>query len=1369
MRTNICETAGLMAARALTMTVALAALLLPEAAVAQRVTHQVNQLLNADGTPGLDLRAVRPNGFHLYAAGDAALTGMRMTGNHGASFSNYADCTNVLYSCQNQRMVRAAGGTVALWFYNSWIVGAPPSQWRKIREIAPSVNNATGGGFTAGFNEELTGGFVRFGPADLTLGQLFAGATSTSDGTCRDNTGFGNASVPAGIPLLSQSICTDTWSSAGWQGGQKITGEGWEGHLADVGAASFTWDFWRVDDANQTPGFFGNLIQAYGETTDFYENIRNAFGSVLPGGTGNPALQGYPLGIKIRFDVFNFAVPSVNAVKFVRALVINRSEDVWGTGIDYDSLYFGISPGDLGSSQVGTAWYNLPAIGGIVRVVAGANTAANPCNEPFREPVFACAPSAGWALGSQAIVILKSPIGDLRNKLFTRTASGTPCTVGTDPFCNPAHPLAGDTFTYNQSRMCGFGACNTFVWAGGFAGRSGFGHLSGNEVNTLAGRDVNAIAAAQAWSTFRSHLWPDRAHYTKWQPNPAWDYNKDGVPDTLSVNTCHLVGCVGLASDTFPGGFVNLSSNVGGLHAAGPFSLGAGDTTSFWYAVLGERDSVSTMTQVAAALDLYLNFFLAPEAPPAAEVVSTQIRAATDALGSINPEVQIFFSDAPQRWIDPFLTKLAADILAAPAGTPLANLAALNGGNAALSALVAARASDNLERIEVYKSCDGGATFTGTGSCVGNPTTNEDGVSQGLGWRAYRIFSADAAAGIPSSFADGSVDGGRSYLYVIIGKSRGANFLLNTATGPGEVEFAPSIRNVLSRSTSEPNVVSIYVPASRNAGFVPATATMTSRPVEGTVPITLTFAESVTPGTYTATFGNRILVARDSLISTATAVRTVVTTERRVTADVAGVATPTTVFSNTATRAGADVFPFAGTPAATASATIVDTVRVTDTYNAIGFTVARAGAAFFGSITLTGVAATPSSLFGLADYPGFVISANNSVAGGFNSGTERHIRGAVARERLRLAAADTITPRGVVNGFMPQWQEGVLSVRTAFGGGVYEVRWTAEPYGSPNGGFIMNRTNPAATQAEVAAALAGRTVGQTGLDDAPTSALTGIPQTDLVPVRLPFTMHNLTYDRPVSVAMARRLSNRILLGASTDTMSILVPEDEWIPGDALVLMENVEQDSVTGVGTVLSGAGQPIRVTQPRVTFTSAVVGCQTAVRLTCNPIPSGSPGATGYNPILEGDRTQSEYYVGFAPGTQFVLDVTAPIAGEDITSVTDSALATIRVVPNPFVIFSQYQGTSASNSQVLFTNLPPTGTLRIYTVAGQFVQQITFTPDDLAGAGDLFFNLRTREGIDMASGLYFWVLNAPSDPTNPTSTPLRAAGKFVIIRGSAQ
>jgi hypothetical protein len=339
-------------------------------------------------------------------------------------------------------------------------------------------------------------------------------------------------------------------------------------------------------------------------------------------------------------------------------------------------------------------------------------------------------------------------------------------------------------------------------------------------------------------------------------------------------------------------------------------------------------------------------------------------------------------------------------------------------------------------------------------------------------------------------------------------------------------------------------------------------------------------------------------------------------------------------------------------------------------------------------------------------------------------------------------------------------------VKTAAGGGVYELTWTDDSYGQP-GGFVMNRGNPAATEAEVAAALRARAAGRTGLNDAATSALTGIPQPDLIPVRMPFTIRNVTFDREVRVARDRRFNNRILLGIASDTMSVVVPEDEWIPGDVLILIEDVTFDSTVAGGVVLSG-NAPIQVTRPTVTFTSAVVGCNTAIRLSCNPLTAATPGATGYNPISAGDITRWEYYVGFQSGTQFGFDVTAPVTGSAITAISDSALNLIRVVPNPFVIFSAYQD-NAADGRILFTNLPPTGTLRIYTVAGQFTQQITWDAEDLEGAGDLFFNLRTREGIDMASGLYIWVLTAPSDPTNPNSAPVRKAGKFVIIRGSAQ
>jgi hypothetical protein len=111
--------------------------------------------------------------------------------------------------------------------------------------------------------------------------------------------------------------------------------------------------------------------------------------------------------------------------------------------------------------------------------------------------------------------------------------------------------------------------------------------------------------------------------------------------------------------------------------------------------------------------------------------------------------------------------------------------------------------------------------------------------------------------------------------------------------------------------------------------------------------------------------------------------------------------------------------------------------------------------------------------------------------------------------------------------------------------------------------------------------------------------------------------------------------------------------------------------------------------------------------------------------------------------------------------------MARIRVVPNPFMLFSTYQ-TSPNRPRLLFTHVPPEGTLRIYTVAGQFVQQITWVPADLQGDGDLVWNLTTRFGEIVASGLYVWVLTAPRDPGGPPGPSVTARGKFVVIRGES-
>ncbi len=79
-----------------------------------------------------------------------------------------------------------------------------------------------------------------------------------------------------------------------------------------------------------------------------------------------------------------------------------------------------------------------------------------------------------------------------------------------------------------------------------------------------------------------------------------------------------------------------------------------------------------------------------------------------------------------------------------------------------------------------------------------------------------------------------------------------------------------------------------------------------------------------------------------------------------------------------------------------------------------------------------------------------------------------------------------------------------------------------------------------------------------------------------------------------------------------------------------------------------------------------------------------------------------------------------------------------------------------------MFTHLPPTGSIRIFTVSGQFVQELTWGPEDLARNGDLFWDMKTRENRDLAAGLYIYVVEA----TNPADGGrLTKTNKFVVIR----
>jgi hypothetical protein len=1339
-------------------------------------------IIDAGGAgPDVDLRTVR-SGFDLFGGGDAAVTGMRMTGNQGVGLTNYGDCDNTysIYRCQSSKEVYSPINNVnyAPFFEVEWAVAAPPHEFLKIRQAAPSVSNATGGGWTGGTSARILGRPPRFGPADNTLGRMFSGVTTTTDGSCRDHQGFGNGFWGAGYQILPGSDCPETWGSDGWAGMHPIDQAGYKA-LFDLQGNGFKWDYWRVPEEYQRTDkqFLGTRHTTYGETTDYSSDILPLYGGVVPGGTGTPTLQGYPLGLKLHFEAFNFGVPTVNGAYFVQVTIVNESEQVWGAPIDYDSIYLGFSIGTLFSSQ-NVSRYALPDKGLVHYVNSNVQGAGGPCDDPARRPDGgACIGNTstirGYRASALSLVILKSPLGDLRNKLFTRTLSGAACTPGVDPFCNPNHPDRGDTLTFNRQAFGNYSSAFNYTF--GTGAQATFGYLSANENLTHAGRDPAAQTANTLWTVFRSEDWTTRRdYYNKYVPpsTPAWDYNKDGVPDTLALATCGRLGCAALDRDTMPGGWVNRRGNIGGYQGFGPFALGAGDTTSMIYAFVGGGDSTAYWAQVNAAIELYMNFYLAPDAPPPVRVVSTQLNAGTDEFGTADPLVRIFFSDDPEQWVDPFLSKTADDIEAAP---PTSEYGQLLTANPWLADSLRTLARNNLDRLEVYKSCDAGATWTGDGDCDGDPTGGADTTTSGFGWQTYAVFGMDANAGdIPNVFQDGNVDGGRTYMYTFVGRSRGATLLLLDGGGsPVEYTFAPAIPNALSRSTSDPNVASVYVPASRPAGYQAAAVNYTTAP-RVTVPFELELSDNVEAQSYRAVFGSEILVERDSNTATSTGIRSIVTVQRRETVDEAGVGVDSIISRTVFTYDNPLPFLVTGS-AVTDLGTVVtdDTARVSTLYGrttpdtGLAFVLAdAAGAPVFGSTALVADKATPPSLFGRAEYPGFTVDVDNSVRNTFRLASESQYRGEQSRTELGLPESDTLVDRNaIVIPYMVQWREG-SSTKTVDGGGEYEISWSDDPFGVDRG-FVLNLNNPGATEAEVQASLNARAVAATGLTDAETATLLGVAQSELVAVKLPFTVANTTFERPVAIAMVRRVSNRIVLGNNQDTVSVEVPADAWVPGDFLYLIEDVEEDSTVGGRLVMATPTEPARRVRRATTFSRGVLGCD-RVRESCNPVLQGTSGATGYNPMRDGDKTRFGYYVGFTPTSVYAFDVTAALSGSNITAVTDSALGLIRVVPNPFVVYSTYQ-TSITNSAIAFTNLPSRGTLRIYTVNAQFVQQIDWEPEDLEGDGDLFWNLRSREGIDIASGLYIWVVTAPSNPNDPASAPLQARGKFVVIRGDAQ
>jgi hypothetical protein len=1321
----------------------------------------VSAQVGADGEPSVHAPGDRAaSEFRLFGSADFAESGLRLGGEWRGCTDNSSNITTVDQCWDN--LTPGALDNTPNWFDIFFYWAVPASEWRKHTVAVPSLVNAAGRGYT--LNSAVSQFPGELLPHDRTLGPFHAGVLSTGDGTCLDHTG---SEIPAGRPLLAGSDCPPTWGSLGWQGSRPVDAAGYLEWADRVGGAAFAFDPWTVPaELHATDAFLGTF-QTFGFFSDYSADLLYgsgnvvSYGNVIPEALGGdpgsePARSGWPLGLLARMDAFSVDDLELGNVGWFQITVTNRSRELYGVGLDYDSLYMGILPGWL-MFEGGGSLYRDPA-NGVVRGgtyctsadCGGDRDPMHPANQWGTIPPNGA--GSGFLYGAAAIVVLKSPIGDLRNKKFSDPGS---------PFFMRGDPAAwDDTITFNHGHNCGFHGCSAVTWGAGVTRpprvdtdyeQRQFGMVASITSDVLGDRSPSDVSEHTRWDTWRWEEFPDvnALDFNKWMPG-GWDHDEDGQPDTLYFDDCsansgpqfdpvtgHSKPCAVAWSDTLPAGFGNVYSNRGAVVGAGPFRLPADSTVGWVIALVHGNDSLTVESGIAATLHHYMSFYARPTAPPPPRIVSVQLDEGGGQFGSPGqPEarVTLYLDAAAEDWEDPFLADFLERLLTADRRTVLGRLRLLNPTlEDTLSALIA----DNVSAVHIFKSCDSGGTFTSDDDCA--PDAARDGRFATLGWFPWRTLRPDGGGAFSNVVRDESVRHGESYLYSVVAETRGLSvpvllgepdsaqvladgdtvFMCVRECRTLNLDLAPRLLTRIETGTKSPSVAAVYVPVSRQAGSAGAAIALV-RPSPDHMPFermnVSPTGEEVRDGEYELLFVDSAVVTELASAADGSVVRVEV-----VAFDGDGRAerfrAPTAV-------------AVAGEP--DESITSGELLRVWRLPRLSAVVLQGDTLPLMVTSELGGGRTTPTRFFGLTNFPGFILQVDNTLGGQFSGqrylDEEGELIGPLVEPAVTFRPEEAVAPRE----------------------GRYRVIWTDEAFG-PESPFQLDHSDPEGVRERVVASLEAREVGATSSVGPGIVEFTGIPASELLAIRMPFRIEDVTDpELPLPLGVVATRSGKVrnlLVGVGGDTLYVPVSESQWVPGDRILLVRGILAPALD-------------------LMFEAASLGCDSVdwQRRTCNPLRLSSPGATGYIPTEPGQTLEFGYYQTITARTGFRFAARSAVTGTALLNDRDrirAALDSVKVVPNPLVLVSRYT-ESPLEPIILFTHVPPRGVLRIFTLAGQFVQQLRWEPHHLNGQGDLRFNLFTREGNAMAGGLYLFVLTAQDEGGRSLGT---ARGKFVVIR----
>ena len=134
-------------------------------------------------------------------------------------------------------------------------------------------------------------------------------------------------------------------------------------------------------------------------------------------------------------------------------------------------------------------------------------------------------------------------------------------------------------------------------------------------------------------------------------------------------------------------------------------------------------------------------------------------------------------------------------------------------------------------------------------------------------------------------------------------------------------------------------------------------------------------------------------------------------------------------------------------------------------------------------------------------------------------------------------------------------------------------------------------------------------------------------------------------------------------------------------------------------------------------------------------------------SPVQFGDGDELYIYTSkpFRFGDEYLIKTYSP---EINNNSDDFNLSNIKVVPNPYVAVNALEsplapGVSSGRGErkVEFQNVPNGSTIKIFNIRGQHIQ--TLYHDDNIFDGSVSWNLRTKENIDIAYGVYLYVVES--------------------------